>query len=265
MFSGDGGVFVFGDSAFYGSAAGAHRALVIGMATTRDDEGLLARVSGRRSVRRSVMRRYSARWAVRALNRPIVGTAATPTGRGYLVGRVRRWHLLVRRRALLRIDRQHPAEPADRRHDADSHGPRLLVRRRRRRHLHLRRRPLLRLGDGPSSQPIVGMATTATGHGYWISTIRRQGVRVRRRPLIPVRPTSRSAVADHGHRATPTGTGYWVAAGDGGLFNFGDAVLQLVRAVDAASDHPRRQPLNRQKRPPRHCEGRSSSYASEVR
>ena len=41
------------------------------------------------------------------LNKPIVGMAATPDGRRLLAGRLRRRHLRLRRRRLLRIDRGH--------------------------------------------------------------------------------------------------------------------------------------------------------------
>ena len=46
------------------------------------------------------------------LNQPIVGMAATPDGRGLLAGRLRRRHLHLRRRRLLRLDRQPRPEPS---------------------------------------------------------------------------------------------------------------------------------------------------------
>ena len=71
------------------------------------------------------------------LNQPIVGMAATPTGGGYWL--VARWrHLRVRRRAVLRLHREHSAEPTDRRDGGFADRRRLLVRRVRRRHLRVR-------------------------------------------------------------------------------------------------------------------------------
>src|SRR5581483_5566190 len=77
-------------------------------------------------------------------------------------GRRRRRHLLLRRRRLLRLHRRPQTQPAHRRHGRHPHRPRLLVRRRRRRHLLLRRRRVPRL-----HRPIVGLAASPTGAGYW--------------------------------------------------------------------------------------------------
>jgi uncharacterized protein YkwD/ribosomal protein L24E len=73
------------------------------------------------------------------------------------------------------------------------------------------------------NQPIVGMASTKSGHGYWL--IARDGgvfsfgdarfygstgaMRLNQ-PIV-------------GGAATPTGHGYWFVASDGGVFSFGDA------------------------------------------
>ena len=104
-----------------------------------------------------------------ALNAPLVGIAATPQGQRLLAPRAGRRHLQLRRRALLRLDRRHAPQPAGRRHRADAERQRLLARRVRRRHLQLRRRPLLRLDRRDAPQPpIVGMAATPTGRGYWL-------------------------------------------------------------------------------------------------
>ena len=73
------------------------------------------------------------------LNQPIVGMSATADRPRLLARRTRRRHLRLRRRALLRLDRRHPPEPADRRHDHAADGQGLLARRRRRRRLPVRR------------------------------------------------------------------------------------------------------------------------------
>ena len=54
------------------------------------------------------------------LKQPIVGITADPRDRRLLDGRDRRRHLRVRR-AVLRLDRRHPPEPADRRDIAPTH------------------------------------------------------------------------------------------------------------------------------------------------
>ena len=60
------------------------------------------------------------------------------------------------------------AQPADRGHGPDAQRQRLLVRGLRRRHLLLRRRQVLgSTGGRQLNRPIVGMAATPTGKGYW--------------------------------------------------------------------------------------------------
>src|SRR3546814_8857054 len=73
------------------------------------------------------------------------------------------------------------------------------------------------------NQPIVGMAPTPTGSGYWLvaadggiftfGDARFYGstgaIRLDR-PVV-------------GMAVTPTGDGYWLVAADGGIFTFGDA------------------------------------------
>ena len=63
---------------------------------------------------------------------------------------------------------------------------RLLARRLRRRHLRLRRRHLLRLHRRPSTlnRPVVGMAPTLDGHGYWLVAADGGIFSVRRRRLL---------------------------------------------------------------------------------
>ena len=126
-------------------------------------------------------------------NRPIVGMAATPTGRGYWLVRERRRHLQLRRRALLRLDRRHAAQPADRRHGRDTD--------RRGYWLVASDGGIFSFGDArfygstggiKLNQPIVGMAATPSGRGYWLVAsdggmfaFRRRGVlRVDRRHRV---------------------------------------------------------------------------------
>ena len=74
------------------------------------------------------------------------------------------------------------------------------------------------------NQPIVGMAPTPSGTGYWLVASRRRHLHASATRRSTARPaactsTSRSSA----WRATPTGHGYWLVASDGGIFTFGDA------------------------------------------
>ena len=75
------------------------------------------------------------------------------------------------------------------------------------------------------NMPIVGMAATSTGNGYWLvaadggifsfgdaSFYGSTGGMSLNKPIV-------------GMAATPTGKGYWLVASDGGIFSFGDAAF----------------------------------------
>src|SRR5579864_8866529 len=80
-------------------------------------------------------------------------------------------------------------------------------------------------GGLPLNQPIVGMASTLSGRGYWLVASdggifafgdaafhgSTGGVRLVQ-PIV-------------GMAATPSGKGYWLVASDGGIFAFGDAAF----------------------------------------
>jgi hypothetical protein len=75
------------------------------------------------------------------------------------------------------------------------------------------------------SRPVVGMAATPTGRGYWLvasdggifsfgdaSFYGSTGAIHLNQPIV-------------GMASTPTGRGYWLVASDGGIFSFGDAAF----------------------------------------
>ena len=75
------------------------------------------------------------------------------------------------------------------------------------------------------SRPVLGMAATPTGHGYWLvasdggvfsfgdaAFYGSTGAIHLNQPIL-------------GMAATPTGHGYWLVASDGGVFSFGDAAF----------------------------------------
>jgi hypothetical protein len=153
---------------FHGSTGGMHlNQPIVGMAATPTG-GLLAGGLRRRDL--LLRRRRLPRLDRRAhLNQPIVGMAATPDGQRLLAGGLRRRDLLLRRRPLLRLDRRHAPQPAHRGHGRHPRRPGLLAGGLRRRHLLLRRRRFHGSTGGIHlNQPIVGMAATPDGHGYWL-------------------------------------------------------------------------------------------------
>ena len=81
------------------------------------------------------------------------------------------------------------------------------------------------MGGQPLNRPIVGMASTADGHGYWLvasdggiftfgdaAFYRSEGGRHLNQPIV-------------GMASTADGQGYWLVAADGGIFTFGDAAF----------------------------------------
>jgi hypothetical protein len=79
------------------------------------------------------------------------------------------------------------------------------------------------MGGKPLNKPIVGMASTTTGHGYWLVAADggifsfgaakfygSMGGKPLNKPIVGMAPT-------------PTGQGYWEVASDGGIFSFGSA------------------------------------------
>jgi hypothetical protein len=77
--------------------------------------------------------------------------------------------------------------------------------------------------SGPVSAPIVGMAATPDGNGYWLvgsdGAIYNYGDAVLYGSLRGTHLNQPIV----GMAATPDGGGYWMVASDGGIFSFGDA------------------------------------------
>ena len=70
--------------------------------------------------------------------------------------------------------------------------------------------------------PIVGMAPTAKGKGYWL-VANDGGIFGFNAPFFGSLGARHLNSPIVGMAATPTGRGYWLVAGDGGVFTFGDA------------------------------------------
>jgi hypothetical protein len=98
---------------------------------------------------------------------------------------------------------------------------------------------------GPTREPVVGMAATVTGQGYWLVDA-GGGVQVfGDAPFYGDLVGTVLAKPVVGMCATPTGRGYWMVAADGGIFAFGDAGFEgstgniaLARPVVGMSDDP---------------------------
>ena len=201
-------------------------------------DGGQLRLAGRRAPRQADRRAWRRRRTARATGwwRRTVGSSrsATPTSTGRpapstwpsrssacptipvtggyrLVGDRRRGVRL--RRPLLRFDRQHPPEQADRRHGADPDGQRLLAGGVRRRDLHLRRRPFYgSTGTVHLAKPIVGMAATPTGKGYWLVASDGGIFAFGDADFYGSTGNVHLAKPIVGMAATPTGKGYWLVA-----------------------------------------------------
>jgi len=77
--------------------------------------------------------------------------------------------------------------------------------------------------NGPLPAPIVGIASTPTGNGYWLVdsqgyvTAYGDAMNYGGMDGVPLNAAISHIVS------TPTGAGYWLVATDGGIFSFGNA------------------------------------------
>ena len=152
MVASDGGIFTFGDAGFYGSTgAMVLNKPIVGMAPppmgvgywlVASDGGIFAFGDAK----------FHGSMGGKPLNQPIVGMAATPLGSGYWLVASDGGIFDFGSAPLLRLDRRHTAQQADRRHGQDIQWRRLLAGRFRRRDLHLRGRSVLRLDRRHAAQ-----------------------------------------------------------------------------------------------------------------
>ena len=154
-----------------------------------------------------------------------ITNGASSGGDKGLLGRRRNGGLHLRRRALLRLDRGRPLNAPVVGDGPDARRGRLLA--------VASDGGIFSFGDARFygstgamrlNRPVIGMAATPTGRGYWLVGFRRGDLHLRRRPVLRfdgcgAPATSRSSA----WRRTPDGRGYWLVAADGGIFTFGDA------------------------------------------
>ena len=178
----DGGIFAFG-TPFYGSQAAARSAHRSSVWPPHPTAAATGRWIATETSPVSVMPSISGRWGVHRLNKPIVAMAAEPGRRWLLGGGLRRGHLRLRQRPLLRVDGGSAPQQADRVGSPP-------------------RRTAAVTGKWPptgASSPSAMPAST----GRWEA---------------PASTSRWSAIT-----STPDGGGYWEVASDGGIFAFGDA------------------------------------------
>jgi hypothetical protein len=221
----DGGVFSFGQAAFYGSMTGKHlNGPEVGIASTVDDGGYWLAAADGGVFAFGDANYYGGLGGGAHLNAPVVGIAATPTGKGY-------W--------LVTADGGVFAYG-----DAVFQGS---------------------LGARGNGSPIVGIAATPTGKGYWLAAADgavfaygdasyhgSMHDKALKGPVTGIAgshggagyvlvasdggvfafgdaPFKGSLSGKHiegsavGIQVTPSGDGYWLDATDGGVFAFGDA------------------------------------------
>ena len=172
-----------------------------------------------------------------------------PRRRGLLAGRLRRRHLLLRRRPLLRLDRQHPPQPAGGRAwpppptaGATGWWPPTAASSP-----SATPPSTARPATSGSTSRSSGMAADPRRRGLLAGGLRRRHLLLRRRRLLrlhrqpPPQPAGRRAWPP-----PPTGSGYWLVASDGGIFSFGDAAFYgstgSLRLNQPVVGHGRRPP-----------------------
>ena len=220
----DGGIFNYGDAGFYGSAGGS--------TSTSPSWAWPPRPTARATgwwppTAASSPTGTPASTARRGLhlNKPIVGMAATPDGKGYWLVASDGGIFTYGDAGFYGSTGGHPPEQAHRGHGRHPRRQGLLAGGLRRWHLQPTATPAstARPGSIHLNQPIVGMAATPDGKGYWLVAsdggiftygdagfYGSTGAIHLNSPIV-------------GMAATPDGKGYWLVAADGGVFTYGDA------------------------------------------
>ena len=204
----DGGVFDFGDAAFWGSAGGMSlNAPVVGMADTPSSNGywLVASDGG---IFNYGDAGFFGSMGGRHLNKPIVGIAASPDGGGYWMVASDGGIFSLRQRAVLRLHGRHEPEQAHRRHGRHARRRRLLAGGLRRRHLRLRRRAVLRVDGVPEAELARGGHGVRAGRQRLLAGgRRRRHLRLRHCAVLRLRrlPAPEQAGGRHGRRPRRAG------------------------------------------------------------
>ena len=220
----DGGVFSFGDAAFYGSAGGLPlNRPIVGGVPTKSNKGYWFVASDGGIFNYGDAKFYGSTGAIR-LTQPIVGMAATPSGNGY-------W-LVASDGGIFSFG------------DAKFYGSTGAIRLNQ---------PIVGMAATPFgngywlvaadggifsfgdakfygstgairlAKPIVGMSASPNGAGYWFVASDGGIFSFGDAKFHGSTGAIQLAKPVVGMRATPNGKGYWFVASDGGIFNYGDA------------------------------------------
>jgi hypothetical protein len=81
------------------------------------------------------------------------------------------------------------------------------------------------------AQPVVGMASTPSGHGYWLVAADGGVFAFGDAAFYGSMGAVRLAQPVVGMASTPSGHGYWLVAADGGVFAFGNAAFEGSAAL----------------------------------
>ena len=208
----DGGIFTFGDAAFYGSTGALTlNSPVVGMAPTPDGKGywLVAADGGIFTFGDAAF--YGSTGDAHP-QQPGGRHGRHPRRQGLLAGGLRRRDLHLRRRRLLRLDGTLTLNQPGGRHGRHPRRQGLLAGGLRRRDLHLRRRRLLRLHRRRSPQPPGGRhGRHPRRQGLLAGRLRRRDLHLRRRRLLRLR--GRDAVGGPGGRHGGRSRGQRLLAG----------------------------------------------------
>ena len=145
--------------------------------------------------------------------------------------------------------------------------------RARRHRVRVRRRVVPRFDRGQGAQRADRRRwrRPRTATGYWLVAERRRRLQLQRAVLRQRSARCTSTRRSSGMAATPTGTGYWLVGGDGGVFTFGDAVTyggmngHAPQRADHVDDRRRRTARATGCTPPTAACSRSATRTSTAR
>jgi PKD repeat protein len=222
----DGGVFSFGASGFYGSAASLKLGgCIVGMAPTPDGKGYwLAGADG--GVLSFGDAKFYGSMGGKTLNAPVVGIAATPNGGGYWLVSADGGVFAFGNAPFLGSMAGHSLNAPVVGIAGTPNGQGYWLVAGDGGVFAFGNAPFLgSMAGTPLNAPVVGIAPTPSGLGYWLGAsdggvfsfgnanfYGSMGGRHMNAPVVGIAPT-------------PDGNGYWLVGADGGIFSFGSAAF----------------------------------------
>jgi hypothetical protein len=222
----DGGLFAFGDAAFYGSMGGHPlNRPVVGMAATPNGKGYWEVASDGGLFAFGDAGFYGSTGSLR-LNQPVVGMAATPDGRGYWLVAADGGLFAFGDAAFYGSMGGHPLNrPVVGMAATPGGGGYWLVASDGGLFAFGNAAFYGSMGGHPLNRPVVGMASNPFGNGYW--EVAADGG-IFSFGNAPFYGSTGSIVLNQpvvGMSSTRNGGGYWFVAADGGVFAYGNAAF----------------------------------------